>query len=388
MARRRSVRRLAGISFVTAVSTALVFGGDSLRDIFNLSIAQRPSLPTYKGRQYRFREFVGRRVSGLRAFAMGSGGGGNEDCKDSNAQASVRTSLNEQCAALIRNAESSDPDIKTVRSMKGEFIEMPLVYPNPKKTPGSTSMLYGRIMWSNVGADGRLYVPKEKRPVVIVVHTAVGQQEDFITWRMKSLAANGYVALAVDIFGTPHAIWDPKLGKEIRAPLYENRKLMVDRLKAGIKAASEQVVQADVSRLAIIGFCFGGMVALDTVKSCRFPHIKVASSFHGILDAHPLYNRNEEKLAKFGEVQTKALVFHGGSDPFISKENKEAFRRQMDSLGIPWQMREFHGVKHAFTRPEKITETDFANGFGYNEEAATQSWEETIALLKQTFDGL
>jgi len=66
---------------------------------------------------------------------------------------------------------------------------------------------------------------------VILVHAAVGQQEDFVTWRLRSLAANGYVAFAVDMFGTDHAVWEREEIGKMLSPMKEDRTRVLSRFK-------------------------------------------------------------------------------------------------------------------------------------------------------------
>jgi len=315
----------------------------------------------------------------VRAFAM-----------PSDEEEPVKTSVNEECRRILNEAMENDEDIKAVKRMGGVFNEIPIEYKNPRSSPGAAPTLYGRAVWTDTAADGRLFAPQEKRPVVFVVHAAVGQQEDFISWRLRSLAALGYVAFAVDMFGSDRAIWDSHKCKDIRMPLYEDRSMVIDRFLAGVNAAATRVPVADVSRCAIIGFCFGGMVVLDVARSLKLhDDLQLAISFHGILDGPKLYDPEKRPPTEIGHItRPKVMIYHGKADPFIPRENYDAFVTQMNGLGIDYTLREFDGVGHAFTRPEKITPSDIRGGFGYDARVAEETWEETKSLLQKYLLGL
>jgi len=301
-----------------------------------------------------------------------------------NAQAKEekKTAADPECGAIIQKAMDADEDIVAVRKMGGGFHEISVEYPNPRICEGSEDVLYGRAVWSDVAADGRLFTPMEKRPVVFVVHAACGQLEDFITWRLQSLAANGYVAFAVDMYGCERALWSANEFRPILNNLYEDRSIVVDRFLAGVNAAESRVPPADVTRAATLGYCLGGMVVLDVVRSGVVADLRAAVSFHGILDAPSLFDQSQLSEA---QKATKVQVYHGQADPFIPPQKLEAFKDQMQRLGMDWMIREYPGVSHAFTRPEKIRSEDYAKGFGYDEAAATESWTRARATLREVF---
>ena len=137
---------------------------------------------------------------------------------------------------------------------------------------GKTSCI-GYLAWNETFAD-----PK---PCVLVNH-AWGGQDGFAQGKAVQMAALGYVGFALDNYGDgalPETV-DEKVAH--MAPLKDNRKALLKRLKAGMKAAAN-LPEVDETHMAMMGFCFGGLCTLDLARSGA--DLKAAISFHGLLDA-------------------------------------------------------------------------------------------------------
>ena len=216
------------------------------------------------------------------------------------------------------------------------------------------------------------------KPCVLVAHTAIGPQEDFILQKVKALSEMGYVAFAVDMFGAPGLV----LGEDkvrYNAQFKQDRPKQSKRIRAALRVVSE-LECVDEGQIAGIGYCMGGTVVLDLMRSeAGRRDVKGVVSFHGILD-HPT------SLDSNLPIQTRVLVFHGHSDPFITSEGKQAFMQEMEKKNVDWQLVEFGGCVHAFTRPDKIHESDREKGLFYNKYAADKSWALMTAFLNEIFD--
>jgi dienelactone hydrolase len=176
------------------------------------------------------------------------------------------------------------------------------------------------------------------------------------------LAELGYVALAADIFGEGVR---PKDVKEagVQATLYKSdRALYRRRIKAGLDALKAQA-GVDPSRLAVIGFCFGGTGAIEAARA-GMP-VKGIVSFHGGLDFTP--------DPQAPPITAKLLICHGADDPFVPPKDVAAFQDDMRRLKADYVFMAFAGAVHAFTQKE--AGNDPANGFAYNEAAARRSWQ-------------
>jgi len=164
-------------------------------------------------------------------------------------------------------------------------------------------------------------------------------------------------------------------------PFSVNVRLRRDATQAAVKACETLVPCANTDRMAAIGFCFGGMVVLDAARSGEFGGLRSCVSFHGVLDAPELFEKPVKSAPE--RKRTKVLVWHGDSDPYVPPEKLASFTKQMDDLEMDWEIERFPGIGHAFTRPEKIFESDLSSGFGYDEHAASKSWEETKRCFRK-----
>jgi dienelactone hydrolase len=205
-------------------------------------------------------------------------------------------------------------------------------------------------------------------PGIILVHDWMGLG-DYAKQRADMLAELGYVVLAVDIYGKGVR---PKNQDEAakQAGIYKSdRTLMRDRAKAGLDFLKNNG-NADPQRIAAIGYCFGGTVALEMARA-GMP-LKGVVSFHGGLAT--------DKPAQKGTPTPKILVLHGADDPFESKQEITDFQKELNDAGADWQMVYYSGAVHSFTRPD--AGNDNSKGAAYNEQADKRSWE----AMKQFFN--
>ena len=178
------------------------------------------------------------------------------------------------------------------------------------------------------------------RPGVIVVHEWWGLN-DYAKRRARDLAALGYSALAVDMYGDGRNTQHPDDAKAFMNAALADPAIPKARFQAGLDLLKAQP-QTDPARLAAIGSCFGGKVVLDIARQ-GLPLAAVVS-FHGALvTATP---------ATPGSVKAKVLVEHGAADSFITPEQIAAFKAEMDQAGADYRFVELPGAKHGFSNPD------------------------------------
>jgi dienelactone hydrolase len=207
-------------------------------------------------------------------------------------------------------------------------------------------------------------------------HTAVGVQEDLMLYNLDRIAALGHVAFGLDMFGTGRALWDRAESVDTRAPLTADRSLMRQRAKAALDTAVA-LPGVDPSRVAIVGYCFGGLVALDLARSGAA--VKAAIAFHGILTP-PTPPFTTSPVA-----DCKVLVLHGEQDPFVPPAQVDALLEEMQSSGTQCSVQRHSTAGHAFTRPEKVLPADKQSGLWYDEVAAASSWTAMRECLREVF---
>lgn len=212
-----------------------------------------------------------------------------------------------------------------------------------------------------------------KRPAILVVHEWWGLN-DYAKNRARKLAALGYVAMAVDMYGEGKTAANPQQAQEMAGLFYKNPQLAKTRLDAALKKVKE-LKQTDVANVAAIGYCFGGSVVLNAAKLGA--DLKGVVSFHGGLAGVPA---NKELL------KAKILVCHGASDKFVSESNVAGFKHSLDSIGADYTFKIYANATHAFTNPD-ATETGkkFNMPIEYNETADKASWIDMQNFLNSLF---
>jgi len=226
--------------------------------------------------------------------------------------------------------------------------------------------LSGYAAWMKEATEGGT-----ARPGVLVAHTAIGPQEDFIREKVHQLAELGYVGFALDMFGAGHCVFGAEKEAANRV-LKEDRPLIASRANAALGAMTALPV-VDAERVGAIGYCLGGKVVLDLARSVP-QGLRAVVSFHGILDA--------VGGDASWPLTAACLCYHGARDPFVSDADLLAFRDEMEAREAAYEVVMLGGCYHAFTRPEKVATGDRAAGLFYDKAAAEKSWAGACSFLK------
>ena len=155
---------------------------------------------------------------------------------------------------------------------------------------------------------------------------------------------------------------DPKEAGKLSGGVYANPDVLMARAKAAV-AALRNSNRADPQRIAAIGYCFGGSVALHLARGNE--QIKAVVAFHAGLANH-LPESNDP-------IVPSILVCNGGDDKFISAEEYNRFYDEMRRRKADWTLTLYGGALHAFTNPAADRHKDM--GIGYNAIADKRSWD-------------
>lgn len=215
--------------------------------------------------------------------------------------------------------------------------------------------------------------PEGAKPVpgVVVVHQWMGVS-DHERRVVDDLARLGYAALAADIYGEGVR---PRSGAEagpLAGKFKGDRPLYQARVRAALEALKAQP-GVDPSKLAVIGYCFGGIGALEAARA-GMP-VKAAVSFHGPLDSPE--GRAVQPIA------AKVLVCHGAADPYVPAKDVAAFQEEMKAAKADFVFIAYAGAVHAFTQKE--AGNDPSKGAAYQETAALRSWRHLKDFLGEAF---
>ena len=210
-----------------------------------------------------------------------------------------------------------------------------------------------------------------KRPAVLLCHEAPGI-DDNVKSRVERLAALGYVAFGLDCHGGGKVLALDEVIRRLGALVGD-----VERFRAVGFAGLDVLLaqpQADRNRVAAIGFCMGGALALELARAGA--DLKAVVGFHPSLDtARPQDAKN---------IRASVLVCCGTADPFISQEQRLSFEREMTEGGVvDWRMDVYGGVGHSFTN--KAADDVGIPGVAYHEPSDRRSWQTMLSLLEERF---
>ncbi|MHB1941914.1 MAG: dienelactone hydrolase family protein [Acidiferrobacteraceae bacterium] len=233
----------------------------------------------------------------------------------------------------------------------------------PYEYRDQSSVLEGYISWDDRRSD--------RRAGVLVFHEWMGIT-DHERQACNDLADAGYLALAGDIYGKG----DRPTGQD-QAAQYAgryrtgDRALMRQRAQAALAALRAHPL-CDATRIAAIGFCFGGTVALELARSGA--DLKGVATFHaGLSTSRP--------ASPAGTVKAKILTLHGADDPYVPPPEVAAFQDEMRTGGVDWQFVQHGGAVHSYTN--EAAGNDPKKGFAYNEQAARRSWQMMLTFFDE-----
>ena len=244
---------------------------------------------------------------------------------------------------------------------------------------GQTRIEGKTVEYSAQGAMMKGYLANDenirgRRPGVLVVHEWWGLN-DYARMRARMLAELGYTALAVDMFGDGKQAMHPDDAGKFSSEVMKD----FDAGKARFLAAMDFLKQqptVDPTRIAAIGYCFGGGVVLNMAR--QGADLKGVASFHGSLTA--------TKPAQSGGIKAKILVLNGADDKFITVEQIESFKQEMTAAGAALTFVSYPGAVHSFTsREADDLGKKFNMPIAYNAAADLKSWDELKNFLNAVF---
>ena len=190
----------------------------------------------------------------------------------------------------------------------------------------------------------------------------------------QSVASKGYVVLVVDLYGQGVRPSNNDEAAAAMTPLKNDRALLRKRMQVALEQLQGQAHAAvDRAQSGAFGFCFGGCCALELART-GVP-LKATVSFHGTLDT--------PNPADASNIQGSVLVLHGDADPLVPAEQLPAFRDEMNTAGVDWQLTSYGGAYHSFTDTE-------ANNPGvqmYDAKVSARAFQAMHNLLEEVFQG-
>ena len=224
--------------------------------------------------------------------------------------------------------------------------------------------LQGFLAWDDAA--------KGKRPGVLVVHEWWGHNQHARNQAIR-LAKAGYVGFAVDMYGKGKVAQHPQDAKAFMMEATKDYGLIAARFGAARDLLKQQK-QVDGAKLGVVGYCFGGGVALNMARAGE--DLAAVATFHAALGP-------AGEPAQPGKVKAKVLVQTGGADPNIPKEQVETFEKEMKDAGVDAKVVVYPTAKHSFTNPE--ADKHGIPALAYDKKVDEQSWAEAVKFFKRVF---
>lgn len=189
----------------------------------------------------------------------------------------------------------------------------------------------------------------------------------------ERLAKAGFAAVAMDVYGEGKLTTDAAQANEWMTQMLNDQDKLMSRCRAILDDFADQL-PVDGNRLGVVGYCFGGKIALDMARE-GMP-VKAVATFHG--------NFSPKQPAEKDTFNAKVLVAHGRDDSMVSMDDVESFKAEMDNAGVSYTVDVYDNAKHGFTNPNADKRAE-ENGvdLGYNEKAATESWDKMIDFMNK-----
>lgn len=211
---------------------------------------------------------------------------------------------------------------------------------------------------------------KKNCPLVILCHAWRGRDE-FVQEKAKQIADLGFVGFALDMYGKGILGNSKEENSALKKPFIEDRNFLLKRALKGFEAACD-LPDIDPGRIAVLGFGFGGICALDLARYGL--DLRGAISIYGHFD--PPKNKAQQ-------IKAKVLILHGYNDPISPMSELHAFQEEMSKENVNWQTHVFSHTYHAFANP---LANDRAAGLLYNPDSAHQAWELVKKFLMEVLD--
>jgi dienelactone hydrolase len=210
-----------------------------------------------------------------------------------------------------------------------------------------------------------------KRPGILVCHEWWGLN-DYARSRADQLAKLGYVAFAGDMYGAGKSTEHPSEAMQMATHVRQNVEEWKKRALTALEVLKQQPT-VDTSRLAAIGYCFGGSTALELAYSGA--DLRAVVTFHAAL---PTPSAEEARA-----IKPTLVICTGAKDAFIPAEAIQQFRDALETAHADYEIDIYSGAVHSFTVPTADRHNN--PGMAYNKNADERSWARMLRLFDEKF---
>jgi carboxymethylenebutenolidase len=275
----------------------------------------------------------------------------------------------EPAQAQQEQRAAQSPAITTIASVSNSFL-------NESNDSPQTAIQNETVNYYN-NASGYLVYPisnqdqngtsnasattQAKLPGIVMIHENRGLNEN-IKDSADILARQGYVVLAVDLFGEVTA--DPNRARELSSAVRNNPGPAIENMKSAIRYLGT-LDNVNASRIASIGWCFGGAQSLQLALNSEDQPLAATIIYYGRL----VNDTNE-----LSKIKWPVLGIFGDQDDSISVDSVKAFGRGLNETGVTNEIYIYPGVGHAFANPSNDN---------YAPAETADAWRKTLEFLKK-----
>lgn len=175
-----------------------------------------------------------------------------------------------------------------------------------------------------------------------------------------ALEKEGYIAFIADIYGVGNNPTDNSASAKLSSQYKNDFKSYQQR----IQVALEELKKLGATKVAVIGYCFGGTGALETARA--------GLAVEGVVCIHGGLAKAPERPNT--EIKTKVLVEHPADDAGVKPEDYNNLIKEFNEGKADWQIITYANSKHTFTNPESAD---------YNPIMAKRAWNHTLLFLNE-----
>ena len=233
-------------------------------------------------------------------------------------------------------------------------------------------VLEGHLYWDDARANAQ-----KEAPGVVVCPEWWGTTQ-YPRDRARQLAELGYVAFAIDMYGKGLTTDDAEVAKKLSGAVMGDLEYLRGRARAGYDVLAARA-EVDKGRIAAVGYCMGGTVALELARSGADLDAIV------VMHASQLLARGDDKsaLADNARIRGTLTVCHGLDDGFVPAADLPKFHAQMKAAKVDYQFAAYAGAQHAFTNPD--ADRHEIPGVAYHAKADARSFELMKSSLAEAF---
>ncbi len=215
---------------------------------------------------------------------------------------------------------------------------------------------------------------KTPRPGVLLVPNWLGINAANLK-QAELVAGQKYVVFVADVFGKTSRPKNMEEAGKMSGALKADRKVLRERATKALETfkAQGKAAPVDTTKLAAIGFCFGGTTAVELARAGA--KLNAVVSFHGGLDSpSPADGKN---------ITAKVLALHGADDPYVPMKDVDAFEAELKAAKVDYQIVKYSGTVHSFTD----VDAHMAGQAEYNPVSAKRAYEAMNAFFNEVFAG-